>query len=267
MKPLKIIGLSALALIGAGILYSLLKSKTLSLAAKTGRWLTFSPSYCLGSVMSIPLPAVTDQFYDDSQVQPNADRIAQMEADYGSYVQTIATLTNLPAALIYAFMFIESAGNSMVVNGSAIGLMQISVTAATDIVFNEYHHGRLNSGEAEILSRNLGDRLQQIYAMKSPGTASVITAADLFNAELNILLGAIYLGQLIDESTSTDGLRLDKVIVRYNIGYFSFSRGRQLVGDIATVMGKVNPITRNYIAKMIGKNGILETCQALHCNG
>ena len=268
MKPAKVISLSLVALgLGSIIYYLLTQARTLTLADKSSRLLSFTSSYCLAGAIAIDLPAIADQFYEDSQIEANAGKIREIKTTYGSLVSQIASMVNLPDSLLYAFMFIESAGNPFAVNGSAVGLMQISVNAATDIVFNEYKHGRLSSAEQEILQRVLGgDRLAQIYGMKSPGTAFIVTSGDLLNPELNILLGGIYLGQLIDESTDANGLRLDKVIVRYNMGYFSFSRGRQLIGDIATVMSKLNPITKNYISKMIGRNGILETVEATQCN-
>lgn len=270
MKTKTVIGVSLIAVSVGTLIYYLIKGKQLSLTDKISRRLSFIPSYCLSGLSgtaSIDLPAIMDQFYQDYEVGQNRTKINTIKSQYGSIISNIASLTNIPDSLILAFIFIESSGNPNSVNGNAIGLMQIGQNAATDIVYNEYKKGRLQQEEIDILRSYLEGRIDQIFAMRSPGLAKYITGDDLLNPELNILIGSIYLGQLIDESFEADKLRLDKVIIRYNIGYFSFSRGRQLIGDIATLLNKVNPITQAYITKMIGKNGILETIEAENCSG
>ncbi len=269
MKAKNVIGLSLITLAATTVIYYLLTFKQILLSDKINRRLSFSPSYCLGlsGDTNIDLPAIMDQFYDDFEVEQNRAKINIIKSQYGSIISNIAFLTNLPDSLILAFIFVESSGIVNSKNGNGIGLMQIGVNSATDIVYNEYKNGRLFQEEISILRSYLNERMDQIFSMRSPGITLYITAEDLYNPELNILIGAIYLGQLIDESFEADKLRLDKVIIRYNTGYFSFQRGRKLIGDIATILNIVNPITQAYITKMIGKNGVLETIESENCSG
>jgi len=269
MNAKKVIGMSLLLTgVGAAIYYLLSKGREIGLAEKQGRYLSFSTSYCMAGLngnVRIDLPAVSDAFYEDYQVPQNIDKLNQIRSQYGQVVSSISTLTNLPDSLIYSFIFIESAGNAFAMNGKAIGLMQVSTTSATDIVYMEYKKGRLGSGETAILRNYLGARLDQILSMRSPGLLHVITQTDLYQVELNILIGSILLGQLIDEHTENDVLRLDKVVVRYNVGYYAFGRGKNLIGDVLTVIGQVNPFTSSYITKLIGRNGVLEMIEAENC--
>lgn len=76
---------------------------------------------------------------------------------------------------------------------------------------------------------------------------------------LNILIGSIYLGLLIDEHTEGSSVRLDKVVIRYNRGYFSDNRGKNIVGDIDSVVKNVPTESKNYVLKLLGKNGTLDS--------
>lgn|GEM_PF-611274 len=269
MKTNEIIGMSLLLLGAGAIIYQIVrKGREIGLSDKQNRYLSFSPSYCLSGLsgnITINLPAISEAFYKDYEVPQNRAKLNQIKSQYGLMVSNISNLTNLPETLIYSFIFIESAGNPYAVNEKAIGLMQVGYNSATDIVFTEYKKGRLNTAEAGILQKYLSSRYEQIITMKSPGMVQVITDQDLYNPELNILVGSIYLGQLIDESMENGSLRLDKVVTRYNIGYYSYNKGRELVGDILSVISKLNPITKSYITKLIGVNGILEMLEAEKC--
>jgi hypothetical protein len=269
MNAKKVIGISLLATgIGTAIYYLVARGRDIGIAEKQGRYLSFSTSYCMAGLngsVQIDLPAISDAFYEDFDVPQNVEKMNQIRSQYGVIVSSIASLTNLPESLIYSFIFIESAGNAFAMNGKAIGLMQVSTTSATDIVYMEYKKGRLGSGESAILRNYLGARLDQILSMRSPGVLQVVTQTDLYEPELNILIGSILLGQLIDEHTENDVLRLDKVVVRYNVGYYSFGRGKNLIGDVLTVIGQVNPFTSSYITKLIGRNGVLEMIESENC--
>lgn len=255
--------------IGVALYYLISQAREIGLAEKQSRYLSFSTSYCmsgLSGTVNIDLPAISDAFYDDYEIPQNMELMNQIKSMYGTMVSNIARITNLPDSLIYSFIFIESAGDTFAVNGKAIGLMQVGYNSATDIVYSENKKGRLGDPEKVILRNHLGARFDQIIAMKSLGIEQYITQEDLYDPELNILIGSILLGQLIDESMDNDLLRLDKVIIRYNVGYYSYSRGKKLVGDFLTVINMVNPITRSYITKMIGKNGVLEMLEAQNCS-
>lgn len=269
METKKIIGMSLLvAGFGALVYYFINKGREIGLSDKQTRLLTFSTSYCtagLSGTVMIDLPAVSESYYQDHEIALNKTKLDQIKQQYGTFVKAISEMTNIPDTLIYSFIFIESGGDFGAINGKATGLMQVGWNSATDIVFMEHKKGRLGEAEKAVLSKYLGGKLGQILAMKSPGLALYIAQGDLLNPELNILVGSIYLGQLIDESMDNGSLRLDKVIARYNSGYYSYSRGKDLIGDTLAVIARVNPITKAYITKMIGKNGVLEILESQNC--
>ena len=269
MNTKNVIGISIAAIsLGALVYYLINQRREITAGDKQGRYLSFGTSYCLSGLsgaMNINLPALTDGFYQDYEVSQNRSRLTSIKNRFSGIVSNISTITNISDSLIYSFIFIESGGDQAAVNGNAVGLMQVGANSATDIIYTEHKKGRMNASERGILQKYLGSRLNEIYAMKSAGTAQVIISSDLFNPELNTLIGSIYLGQLIDEHQENGTVRLDKVVTRYNMGYYSFARGGQLIGDVMGVIAKVNPITRAYITKLIGKNGILEMLEAEKC--
>jgi len=248
--------------------YIWLENKAIGLTEKNNRSVSFSTSYCLSGLsgMSISLPAIDQAFYSPSDLTAIAGRVTAIRASYGMIIDNIAAITRVSSSIITSFIFIESNGQPSLTNGYATGLMQIGSNSATDIVYMEYKKGRLGTGETAILQKYLGARLNGIMAMKSPGLAQYISASDLMIPELNILIGAMFLGQLMDESIQSDGqLRMDKVVVRYNSGYYAYSRGKDLPASISDTIAKVNSITGQYIVKLIGKNGVLEMIEAQHC--
>ncbi len=269
METKKMIGIGILALgLGTIVYYLINRTREITASDKQNRLISFSTSYCLSGLngtMNINLPAVSDAYYQDYEVSQNRVKLNSIKSRFGSLVDNISQMTKLSDSLIYSFIFIESRGEELAVSGKAIGLMQVGVNSATDIIFTEYKKGRLNSSEIALLQKHLGLRLNQIFSMKSPGTEQVVTSSDLFNPELNILIGCLYLGQLIDEHQENNSVRLDKVVTRYNMGYYSFSKGSQLIGDAMDIIAKVNPVTRAYITKLIGRNGILEMLEAEKC--
>jgi hypothetical protein len=123
---------------------------------------------------------------------------------------------------------------------------------------NEYKSDRLSDEEKAKLAS---------YGIKfdSNGKTREITQADNLKPELNILLGSIVLGQIVDQPWAKDGnnIRLDKVIVVYNTGLYSkwskivmkskSTTPAQLVNELAG-----NSVSQAYIRKIMGANGILD---------
>lgn len=261
MKRLIGIGLMA----GAGyMLYKLLKGDNLTLAQKLSRRIAACrPVGCAmlnGSDYSIiKTPSLDAGYYQDHERSQIAAKINEIKAAYGTIVRTVASITNVPEMLLYAFIFIESAGNRYAVNGSTIGLMQLSPAGASDMIFLENKRGRLQPTEKAILRKYMGSRLDACLRMKWMGETGVhVTPADLSNPEFNVLAGAIYLGILLDEHLEGDYVRLDKVVARYNRGYFA----KNLTGDYDSFYLSQNTITRNYILKLVGTNGIIDILTA-----
>jgi hypothetical protein len=147
--------------------------------------------------------------------------------------------------------------------------MQITAETATGVIFFENKQGRLLPGEKAILQKYLSKgKLECIYSMQYFGhpvkcstitlkggnkVGQVIEKSDLLHPELNILIGAMLLGQLIDQHTENGVPRMDKVVVRFNAGYFYKPQGNTIEQTVALVPAE----SRNYIYKLLGQNGVL----------
>ena len=81
--------------------------------------------------------------------------------------------------------------------------------------------------------------------------------------ELNILIGSIILGQLVDTDWGTENgeIKLDRIISVYNAGAYgdtgkkARSKTYKTPKDLASA---VNSVTRAYIQKILGTNGALQ---------
>lgn len=208
-----------------------------------------------GEIAKFDVPLYSMSFYTGANVAQVAAKLAQIKGQYGAVMQSVAQLTNLPETLIRGFSFIESAGVYNVVGGKSIGLMQIDPVTAHGMIFLENKKGRLSEAEKAVLRKYLGGRLDLILKDKWMNQSQHVTSQDLYNPEFNLLVGAIYLGILVDEHTEGQVLRLDKIVSRYNRGYFAKSG---LDGDLITVYNRQPVITKNYILKLAGKDGVLD---------
>ena len=94
------------------------------------------------------------------------------------------------------------------------------------------------------------------------GKTRAITNADQLKPELNILIGTMTLGQLVDTDWGTeDGeIKLDRVIAVYNAGAYgdtgkkARSKAYKTPKDLASA---VNSVTSAYIKKILGTDGAL----------
>lgn len=228
--------------------------------------------------MIIKVPAISNKFYGDHEVPQIKQKLAEIKSAYGKYVEYISHITKVPADIIYSFIFIESRGDekaeSFVCSSSRpyecpVGLMQITAETATGTIFFENKKGRLRPEEKAILQKYISkSKLDCIYSMQFFGhpvkcskvvlkygnkVGQVIEKKDLFAPELNILIGAMLIGQLIDQHTEKGHPRMDKVIVRYNAGYFYKPKGETINQTVMNVPKE----SRNYIYKLLGENGVL----------
>ena len=147
--------------------------------------------------------------------------------------------------------------------------MQITAETATGVIFFENKQGRLQPEEKAILQKYISqEKLNCIYSMQYFGhpvacstitmksgnkVGQVIEKSDLLHPELNILIGAMLIGQLIDQHTEGGAPRMDKVVVRYNAGYFYKPQGSTIEQTVALVPAE----SKNYIYKLLGTNGVL----------
>ncbi len=219
------------------------------------------------AALEVPIPMTPRVFYSNAALPQNKVKLDQIGKKYYKEIKQAEELTKVPGALILSVIFTESAGNPSVVSYvGAAGLMQLKPQAANDTIFLENKQGRLTAGEMAVLKKYLGNRingpLKQKYLShkikENNFTGNVVTRADMLNPEFNILVGAMLLGILIDQHQEAGLLRLDKVLLRYGMGYF-YKPGE---GTIEQVLDRVKPKSSEgyaYILKVLGKNGLLET--------
>jgi hypothetical protein len=177
--------------------------------------------------------------------------------DYGTYIDFVAKESNLPKEMIASFIAVESGGNAKAGASGHVtqGLMQWNRNFAKSTLETELAKGRMTKAEKDKLA-SFG------ITFDSKGKTREITNADQLKPELNILIGTILLGQLVDTDWGTeDGeIKLDRVIAVYNAGAYgdtgkkARSKAYKTPKDLANA---VNSITRAYINKILGTNGAL----------
>lgn len=216
--------------------------------------------------LSIGMPMTQRAFYAPAARAQNKAKMAQIADRYRKELSEAQRLTNVPLALALSVIFAESAGQPSVVSpAGAVGLMQLKPQTANDVIHLEHRAGRLTPPEATFLRSKLGNRLdgplKQKYLshrIKENGfTGNAIAKTDLLDPALNILLGCMYLGILLDQHREGGTLRIDKVILRYNQGYFF----KIPQGGIEKALDFAKAKSREayaYALKVIGKNGLLE---------
>lgn len=177
---------------------------------------------------------------------------------YRPFISFASATNKIPSAVIAAFIAVESGGDPKAGGAGHItqGLMQWNRDFAKENLETEYKLGRISEAEREKLAKF------NIIFDKN-GKTRQITNQDQLNPELNILIGAIILGQLIDSKWAYDGkeLRLDRVIAVYNAGAFGDTGKKARTGNYPSAKAlaeAVNPVTKSYISKMLGANGAMD---------
>jgi soluble lytic murein transglycosylase-like protein len=178
--------------------------------------------------------------------------------NYGTYIKFASENSKIPANMLTSFIAVESGGNATA-GGSGSktqGLMQWNRDYAQAQLETELKQGRMTPAEKDKLA-TFGIKFN------NAGKTRAITQADQIKPELNILIGSIVLGQLVDTSWGTqDGvIRLDRVISVYNAGAYGDTGKKARLGNYATpaaLAAAVNSTTRAYIQKIMGKDGALD---------
>lgn len=178
--------------------------------------------------------------------------------DYGTFIKFAAKEANLPEKMIAAFIAVESGGNPNAGSSGHVtqGLMQWNRNFAKAQLEKEKKLGRMTKAEEDKLA-SFGIKFD------ANGKTRTITNADQLKPELNILIGTIILGQLVDTDWGTeDGeIKLDRIIAVYNAGAFGDTGKKARSKNYKTpkaLADAVNPISRAYINKILGLNGALD---------
>lgn len=177
--------------------------------------------------------------------------------DYGTYIDFVAKESKLPKELIASFIAVESGGNAKAGSSGhpTQGLMQWNRAYAKDMLEREKKQGRMTKGEQDKLAS---------YGIKfdANGKTRVITNADQLKPELNILIGTMTLGQMVDTDWGTENgeIKVERIIAVYNAGAYGDTGKKARSKSYKTpkeLADAVNPTTRAYINKILGLNGAL----------
>ena len=190
-----------------------------------------------------------------TQIKSMLERIWK---NYGSYIKFASLNSKIPPKVLVAFIAVESGGKADAGSAGHItqGLMQWNRSYAKTQLERELSQNRMTPAEKSKLAE---------FGIKfdANGKTREITNADQLKPELNILIGSIVLGQLIDNDWAKEGnkLRLDRVIAVYNAGAYGDTGKKARLGNYPTpkaLADSVNSISRSYIAKIVGKDGALD---------
>jgi hypothetical protein len=205
------------------------------------------------------IPMTERYFYTPSQKTAIASKIAQINKNFGSLIEKTATDSNVPAWLITAMIFIESAGNPNADNGSYIGLGQLGFQGLQDTIIAENNAKKINSAERKAIEKGIGiTRTKTLLGYKYQGQKYVINKADLFSPEFNIAGMGIFLSRLIDQCTVAGVVRYDQIVIGYNTGQNAKIRKQILNLPTDQIIQIANKESANYVTKLVGRNGIAE---------
>lgn len=209
------------------------------------------------------IPAIKQKFYPDSAVKQIKDKIYNViRKKYGDIIAKISNITDVNTELIESFIFIESSGDAKAQTPYAVGLMQVSPAMASDTIIKEYRTKKLTKEEENIIKKNIGlDKWSKVQKAKSNSIGTYITRDELFNPEFNILIGAMHIGQLLDEFTEKGIPRLDKIVVIYNTGKYSKLAKKIIADKTSSMEALTNSMPKgqaDYVRKLIGINSTLD---------
>jgi hypothetical protein len=185
---------------------------------------------------------------------------------YGKFFKQASDATNVPVQVIMSFAVVESTITPTAATGFTTGMMQWNRDKgyADAVLSTEFKTGRLNDKEKEVLKR-------KGVKWDAAGKFQPITASQQLDPELNILIGAIYLGQYMDSiikgkqlpSFAVDNgiLRIDRMIPPYNTGEGSNFTKAAINKTHATPLqtAQNSPgVTRDYVNKILGVDGSMD---------
>lgn len=188
---------------------------------------------------------------------------------YGDAFNLASRLTNLPIQVLYSFALIESRGTHNNPSGlvhvtgaeKSTGIMQISPNMFYEVYYKENRAGRISDEIKKTVKRYVPIDFDN---RKTPTSANQYTfnmvATALKDYRFNILASSIVLRRLLEESANNDlTMRLDKAIVKYNVGMYSrpTRTNEYKMGDTTALLRVVPSITNKYIRNIVGKNGAL----------
>jgi hypothetical protein len=211
-----------------------------------------------------------------TSLQPDKAFITDMKAsttamvdNYGNFFRGAANATNIPVQALYSIAMTETRGKhnpdgNYGVSGSekSTGILQVSPEMAYEYFAKEVYQNRLTP-QMEAIWRKYVPSIHFTLGQRMPGYPAASQASwnavfkALKNPEFNIYASAMIFRRLLEDTADKDGtMRLDKAIVKYNIGHVPVSASAAYnFGDTTSLANALNPITKKYILQNVGQNG------------
>lgn len=216
---------------------------------------------------TIAIPATSYAFYSDSQAKANESIIKRIKsAPYYSSLKKYAAQENLPVSLVIAIVATESGGRDVGKNSAgAVGIMQLKKIAALEAIRKAAINGDLTASEKTKIAKvspEVAKNNFKIYRARLDGVdyekAKNELEQGLYDADFNLMLGTMLLGQIIDSYTKNGQVYLSKAVAIYNQG----SSARSKIESYNTATDIIEKSTlreegKRYIKKVMGKNGYL----------
>ena len=180
----------------------------------------------------------------------NRNRIKLLVEEYDTIVSEASEVHRVPKIVIFGIMAIEHSDKVSVksaasfINGSFIGLMQISVSTANDTLKRGVINKQLSQKQVDFFKNRIGNKIDSL------------SSNTLTKAELNIHSATAFLSVLISKYGLDD---LHKVIFSYCQGEFKLSQHKSLNLEIKPMIDKYVGTSDNqgsqYIVRSLGQNG------------
>jgi len=194
--------------------------------------------------------------YEIETIGRNFDKI---DSRYGNIFAEVSNITRITPLILKGFAMIESGGDPNAGNSCCVGFMALHTSFAGAIIFNENKLGRLTNSEKSYLSKHLGS--SRLNAQLRSGR-NVLTKTEIRKPEVNVMLGALKLGQLMDKYTTNGKIKWEFVIAEYNWNYQKaeklFRTYKTSSTDTILAKAPMPNETKKYIVKFLGKNGVLD---------
>jgi soluble lytic murein transglycosylase-like protein len=185
--------------------------------------------------------------------QANINMIKTILANYGSIISKYEQPLSIPKPIVVSVIGTESGGRMVGKNAfGAIGLMQVTYPAFVEVSSNWKKHVKEN------MPAFIKENLDKLAPNKSQ---SAIESKLATSPEFNILVGMMLLRVLAERFAGN----FNRVLVSYNAGAYTKSQNvgtkpiQTPIDTALLVADKRVPLeSRNYLQKVLGKNGFLE---------
>jgi hypothetical protein len=217
--------------------------------------------------MLLKVPISNEAYFSIREADRQREILQRVRSEWSKEIGKAVELARVHVDILAAVCAAESQGiQSAVSKAGAVGLMQIKPATASDCLWYENNRRRMSLAEQDYWATRIPEEWKRILEMKHMGhklpsnknTGVCISKETLLNSELNMVIGATFLGQLLDQETDkrTGAISIARVLWRYNQGYFSRPSGKSPQEVLSYARGK-SPEAYKYILKIAGKNGLL----------